>query len=84
MESTPDRLIDDPAYMYGQVLALRALLLVVAGKTMDADTFATTSLASLERLRIATLPSGLGDAALTAIEQTEQWVRLQTAPSRPR
>ena len=74
------RLIDNPEYMYGQVLALRALLLGLADLTLQRNEFRARSLDGLERLRTAMLPSEATDSALTAVDDTEAWLRTATAP----
>ena len=81
MTTTPERrLIGDPAYLYGQVLALRTLLLGLADLTTTRDDFRARSLEALERLRTAMLPSGTPEASLSAVDDTEAWLRSVTEP----
>lgn len=76
----PQHRAADPEYVYGQILALRALILGIADLTMDGATFRDRSLQGLERLRTAVLPSNAADSMLLAIDQTEAWVRAVTPP----
>lgn len=75
---TDNRLTADPDYVFGQIQALRSLILAVAGLTLDRDTFRERGLNGLENARAALVPSTVGDRALLAIEHTEQWLRTAT------
>lgn len=66
----------DPAYMYGQVLALRVLMLALARTSIEPTAWRDLALPALERLRTAALPEPqLSDTFLIAIDQTEDWVK---------
>lgn len=75
---TPPRYIDDPDYLAAQIDCLRALLVSVANQTLSAEEFRRGGLASLERLRIATLNTPTSDTRLTAIAHEEAWLKRLT------
>ena len=79
MNSPESRPIDDPEYMYGQILSLRALLLGIADLAVNPDDFRASGIEALEQLRASALPTGASDALLTAIDHTEDWLRASTA-----
>lgn len=68
----------DPEFLHGQVLALQALLLGLAGITTDRDSFREQSLLRLEALRTALLPEPVAEAKLQAIDAMEKWVLSQS------
>lgn len=77
--NNPRELLSDPQYVYGQVLALRALLVgVVKLSGINADDFRAMSIEQLELLRTAVTPSTASDTMLTAVDDTEDWVRRTT------
>lgn len=72
------RYIDDPDYLTAQIDCLRALIVSIVNQTMTAADFRRGGLASLERLRVATLNTPTSDARLAAIEHEEAWLKRLT------
>ena len=72
------RHIDDHDYLAAQIDCLRALIVSIVNQTMTTDDFRRGGLASLERLRVATLNTPTSDARLTAIEHEEAWLKRLT------
>lgn len=82
MDKSSDANFKSPDYLWGQLLATRAMLLCLAGMTSAREEFREESLAALERLRSAALPNPVPDATLSGIDDAEEWLRTATAPDR--
>ena len=76
MSKTP--LFKDPAYVQGQIDALRALILGLAQQTSSQE-FREQSLERLEAARNALLAQPVSDARLLAIDHCAEWVRTVTS-----
>jgi hypothetical protein len=72
------RHIDNHDYLAAQIDCLRALITCIANQTLRREEFREGGLASLERLRVATLNLPTSDARLTAIEHEEAWLKRLT------
>lgn len=72
------RYIDDPDYLAAQIDCLRALIVSIADVSLSREEFREGGLASLERLRVATLNLPTSDARLAAIEHEEARLKALT------
>ena len=66
---------DNPQYLHGQILALRAVVIALARLTTDQPTFLQAALQSLELLRTALLSEPVSDAQLAAVDEFERLLR---------
>ena len=73
-----NRYIDSHDYLAAQIDCLRTLITSIADVTMSREDFRNHGLASLERLRIATLNLPTDDTRLAAIEHEEAWLKRLT------
>lgn len=76
--SEENRYIDNHDYLAAKIDCLRALIVAIAGISASREDFRDSGLASLERLRIATLNSPTADVRLVAIENAEAWLKALT------
>jgi len=82
MDNSSDANFKSPDYLWGQLLATRAMLLCLAGITSTREEFREESLAALERLRSVALPNPVPDSTLSGIDDAEKWLQTVTAPDR--
>lgn len=76
MDSTKNpKPFDVASYVDGQIMATQALVFAVAKLMPDPVAARAAMLQQLEKLRVAGLPSKMGDEFLLAIETTESLVR---------
>lgn len=75
MTATAPTAHDNPQYLHGQLLAMRALIAALADLTTDRDSFRERGLQGLERLKSALLPAPVADAQIAAVER---WLRQIT------
>ena len=69
---------DDIQYLNGQIDALTALLLAVAGETMSKEHFRSAGNARLESLERTLLNTTVADSHLLAIAHTREWLNNLT------
>lgn len=74
-DSTPMQ--EGPAYLRGQFLTLRALVMALASITTDQEEFLEAALQHLELLRTATLPEPVQDAQIAAIDEMEAFLKIR-------
>jgi hypothetical protein len=70
---------EDIHYLNGQIDALTALLLAVAGNTMSKHDFRESGLQRLQAVETALLPEAVPETRLIAIEHMRQWLVHQTS-----
>ena len=70
---------EDIHYLNGQIDALTALVLAIAGSTMDKEQFRQQALARLDSLETMTLPKSVPEARLRGIEDMRRWLLAVTA-----
>lgn len=84
--NTPQR-FDVASYIDGQLMATQAMVFALARLMPDPFAARDAMLQSLEKLRVAGLPSGMGDEFLDGIDKTEALARAAMSalaqPSRP-
>lgn len=71
-------LIHDPAYVQGQIDALRSLILALAQEQPKAQ-FRALGVARLEALRVALLSQPVSETRLLAVDHCEDWIRKVTS-----
>lgn len=66
--------LNDPAYLYGQLMATRALVLALAKLTTTKEDLRASSEESLEYLRTAVLSDPTPEAFLEGLNDFETWL----------
>lgn len=74
----PQRRIDDPQYVQGQIEALQAVVLGIAHLLLDPNDFRQESLERIETVRTAITFSPASDAWLDGLNEIERWVKALT------
>lgn len=69
---------DDPAYLWGQILATRAMLLRLAGLTTTKEDFNVQALEAIESLRNVATPRPVPEGFLDALDDAQRWVEQTT------
>ncbi len=77
--NSQNRLMNEPAYSFAQILVLRGLVLRLAERLMDRDEFADMALHVVDTLRIAGEPRPVPEAILRSFDDFERWVKAATA-----
>lgn len=77
--STEKPLNEDIHYLHGQIDALTALLLAVAGSTMDKHQFRDAGLSRLQSVETALLHEAVPESRLIGVEHMRKWLSEVTS-----
>ena len=69
----------DPAFLWAQLYATRALLMRVAQSTMTPEEFRQHGLQATESVRNAALPRAVPESFLTGLDDFDAWIKTNTA-----
>lgn len=71
--------ISDPAYLWGHLLATRALVLGLAKLTTTQEDLSTHGLAAIELLRTAAHAEAIPETFFAALNDFEAWLEASTS-----
>lgn len=69
--------INDPAYLWGHLLATRALVLALAKLTSNQEDLLAAGTAALELLRTSVIDEPVPESLLTALNEFEAWLEKE-------